>query len=200
LGRIVIFIFSKLCATERSSWAFPSFFPATMKRPPGSFFFNSVRVNFNAGSVMPSNTDIPIPHTKTSSRWKPFPWSRFSSDDFPREQPLPLCPSQKCCRAKACLAAHKGLFCQRTHFVRAEGLVRTPKSEMDQYIAKIPAPPPSKDNDLRIAYIAEIAGLRTAEQREKMKLWRAGAFGNVYGPYHSKGIMKLPPPRVYVEE
>jgi hypothetical protein len=142
----------------------------------------------------------PLPPSKSAPRWKPYPWSRFSSDEFPREQALPVCPSQKCRRAKACLAAHKGLFCQRTHFNRAEGLVRSPKSEMDRYIAGIKMPSASSTPDLHMVYIKEISALRLADQREKMKLWRAGAFGDSHGPYHTKGVMKSPPPRIYVED
>jgi hypothetical protein len=137
---------------------------------------------------------------KSAPRWKPFPWSRYSADDCPREKPLPVCPAAKCRRAKACVAAHKGLFCQRTHFSRTEGQKRTPMSEVDQYIASLPKPPPSAGQELHTTYLQEIAALRTSEQREKMKLWRAGAFGDQYGPYTTKGTMKQPPPCRYVEE
>ncbi len=137
---------------------------------------------------------------KSTPRWRPFPWSRFSADDCPREKPLPVCPVAKCRRAKACFSPHKGLFCQRTHFSRAEDHKRTPPSEMDCYIASLPKPPLSAGQELHTAYLQEIAALRASEQREKMKLWRAGAFGNTYGPYTTKGTMKAPPPLIYVEE
>ena len=137
---------------------------------------------------------------KSAPRWKCFPWSPFSADDLPRSQPLPVCPAQKCRRAKSCLAAHKGLYCQRTHFSRTEGLARVPKSETDRHIANIPAPPANAAPALRMDHLREISDLRLMEAREKTKLWRAGAFTDTHGPYRAAGVMKVPPPRIYVEE
>jgi hypothetical protein len=140
------------------------------------------------------------PRTNTEPRWKPYPWARFSRDEFPRAKPLPVCPSQKCRRAKACLSAHKGLYCRRTHFASAEGKLRMPKSDIETHIASLSPPPLGAGLELRIEFIKEIAKLRAAESREKMKLWRAGAFDEAYGRYHTRGVMKPPPPQVYVED
>jgi hypothetical protein len=138
--------------------------------------------------------------TNPPTRWKPVPWARFSRDEFPREKPLPVCPSQKCRRAKACLDARKGLYCQRTHFASAEGNLRMPKSEVEKHIASLAPPPMEAGLELRMEFIKEISKLRVAESREKMKLWRAGALEEAYGRYHTRGVMKLPPPKIYVEE
>ncbi len=140
------------------------------------------------------------PNINPSPRWRPYPWSPYSTDDLPRTSPLPVCPAQKCRRAKFCLAAHKGLYCQRTHFARAEGLARTPKSEMDRHIAEIPVPPPNAALDVRMDYLKEISDFRVMEAREKVKHWKAGAFAETFGPYRSTGVMKQPPPRIYREE
>jgi hypothetical protein len=133
-------------------------------------------------------------------RWKPYPWSKFSPDDCPRQKPLPICPVVKCRRAKQCLAPHKGLFCQRTHFSRAEDKLRTPPTEVDRYIDSLQKPPLSAGEDLYAEYLLEIAAVRRADEREKMKLWRAGAFGAAYGPYTTRGVMMPPPSLNYVEE
>jgi hypothetical protein len=137
--------------------------------------------------------------TTSAPCWRPFPWSRYSPDDLPRTCPLPVCPAQKCRRAKACLAARKGLYCQRTHFANTEGTARTPQSDMDKYIAAIPRPPDNTELGLRMDYLNEIADLRRMETRENVKLWKAGAFGEACGPYRANGVMKAPPPKVYAE-
>jgi hypothetical protein len=146
---------------------------------------------------MPKSTNS---KNKLAPRWKPFPWSRFSKQDFPREVPLPVCPALKCRRAKTCIAPHFGLFCQRTHFDRKEGQSRVHRSEMDKHIAGIAMPSASSTPDLHMVFLKEIAALRKADQNERMKLWRAGAFGDRYGPYTTKGVMMQPPPRIYAEE
>ena len=138
--------------------------------------------------------------SKSAPRWKRFPWSPFTTDDLPRSHPLPVCPSQKCRRAKSCLAAHKGLYCQRTHFPGTEGLSRVPKSEIDRHIANIPAPPSNAALASRMDHLKEVSDLRLMEARENVKLWRAGAFTEAHGPYRAAGVMKSPPRRVYVEE
>ncbi len=136
---------------------------------------------------------------KFKPRWKPYPWSRFSIDEFKREVPLRICPSAKCRRGKTCVDAHQGLYCQRTHFNRAEGTARVPQSDTDKHIASIPSPPASAGTELRLEHLKEIAHLRRMEAREKIKLWKAGGLKE-YGPYRASGFMKPPPPRAYVEE
>ncbi len=132
--------------------------------------------------------------------WKPFPWSKYSLDDFPRQQPLAVCPSTHCRRARKCLAAHKGVYCQRTHFNRSEGELRTPKSRIEKDIAEIPRPPLGVPNDIRLLYIEEITALRKIDIREKTRLWKAGGYGDTYGRYRASGVMKSPPPKIYIEE
>jgi hypothetical protein len=156
-----------------------------------------MRNNCSAGTVMPKSIRT---LNKSEPRWKPYPWSRFSADEFPRDKPISRCPDTKCVRAKACLAAHKGLFCQRTHFARTEGERRVAKSDMEKYIESLPSPPANAALEARMDHIKEVSDLRAMETREKVKLWRAGAFGKTYGSYRSGGLMKSPPPRHYVEE
>jgi hypothetical protein len=66
--------------------------------------------------------------------------------------------------------------------------------------ASLPSPPANAALDARMDHIKEVSDLRAMETREKVKLWRAGAFGKTYGSYRSGGLMKSPPPRHYVEE
>ncbi len=141
-----------------------------------------------------------LPHSKITPKWRQYPWSRFSADEFPRENPLPRCPDPKCRRAKACLSAHKGLFCQRTHFTIREGKIRTPKTETGKYIDAITMPPTGAGLDLHMTYIKEISGLRKVEQKQMEKIWRAGGYDKAFGPYTAKGFMRGPPAKHYVEE
>jgi hypothetical protein len=137
--------------------------------------------------------------TNSAARWKPFPWSRYSRDEFPRENPLPRCPSAKCRRAKSCVAAHKDLYCQRTHFSTKEGKARVAKSTMEKEIEKLTQPPPHAALQFHMDYMKEVSDLQKMEERERMKLWRAGALPSSFGRYRTTGVMKLPPPKEYVE-
>jgi hypothetical protein len=163
-----------------------------------------MRNRVSAGDPMTSNTPQRVPHKivvpKGAPRWRPYPWSRYSKDDQPRTAPLPRCPSAKCRRAKACLDAHKGLYCQRTHFTFDEGMIRTPKSEAEVYIQSRRPPPKGASLDIKLDFIREVRELWNDDNREQMKLWRAGAFGDVYGKYRTGGVLKTPPPRVYEEQ
>ena len=63
-----------------------------------------------------SNPPVAAPRPYLSQQ----PWAGFTQHDRAREQPLPVCPSPRCRRAKACLAAHDTLYCRRTHFSPAK--------------------------------------------------------------------------------
>jgi hypothetical protein len=153
---------------------------------------------------MTSNTPPRIPHKlvtpKGAPSWRPYPWSRYAKDEHPRQTPLPRCPSAKCRRAKACLDAHRGLFCQRTHFTHAEGLIRTPQSETAIYIHSLQSPPKGTPSEIRLEFIREMQGLWKDYNTEKMRMWRSGAFVDIYGKYRPGGVLKTPPPRIYEEK
>ena len=78
-----------------------------------------------------------------------------------RQKPLPSCPSLRCRRAKACLAAHDNLYCQRTHFspaVAEKWLRRDPRRR------ELDAVPPVMDPDSLSERMERINELRTLPQ------------------------------------
>jgi hypothetical protein len=128
------------------------------------------------------------------------PWLGYTAHDCPRAAPLPVCPSPRCRRAKACLAAHKGLYCQRTHHALAEyrklGLHSAAQKEVD-------AMPPVADRwdlkarQLRIKQVIEIGERYNGEMTAR---WKAGEFDHLYGKYSVRGVVLKPPPRAYAEK
>ena len=128
-----------------------------------------------------------------------YPWAGFTMHDSPRDQPLPVCPSQRCRRAKACLAAHDNLYCQRTHFspaVKKKWLRRDPRRR------ELDAVPPVKDPHSlseRMERINELAAIQRAHAARMTARWKAGEFDALYGPYRAKGVLLKPPPKAYVE-
>jgi hypothetical protein len=127
------------------------------------------------------------------------PWTGFTPHDCPRDNSLPACPSRHCHRAKACLAAHDGLYCRRTHFSPAEQKKwqrRDPlRRELD---AVLPAVDPH-DFSQRMERIGELAAIRRAHAARMTARWKAGEFDHLYGPYSAKGVLMRAPPKVYVE-
>jgi hypothetical protein len=127
------------------------------------------------------------------------PWAGFTKHDLPRQQPLPVCPSPRCRRAKDCLAAHDNLYCQRTHFppaLKRRWLRRDPRQrELDA------VPPVMDPHSLteRMERINELAAIQRAQAARMTARWKAGEFDQLYGPYRAKGVLLEPPPKVYVE-
>ena len=128
------------------------------------------------------------------------PWAGFSPHDGPRETPLAVCPSPHCRRAKACLAALDNLYCQRTHFSAAEQKKQQRHDPYQRAVAAVPEVVGRYNFGDQMERINELAALRRDYTQDMTARWKAGAFDQLYGPYRAKGVLMLPPPRVYVEE
>ncbi len=127
------------------------------------------------------------------------PWKGFTAHDFQRNVPLPVCPSPRCRRAKACLAAHDNLYCQRTHFPPA---LKKKWQRRDPRQRELDAVPPVMDPDSlseRMERINELAAIQRAQFARMTARWKAGEFDQLYGPYAAKGALLKPPPKAYVE-
>jgi|GEM_PF-4114216 len=127
------------------------------------------------------------------------PWTGFTRHDCPRSTPLPVCPSAHCRRAKACLAAHDNLYCQRTHFSPA---LKKKWQRRDPLRRELDAVPPVIDPHSlteRMERITELAAIQRAHAAKMTARWKAGEFDQLYGPYKPKGVLLKPPPKVYVE-
>ena len=127
----------------------------------------------------------PVPPPKLTHA----PWAGYTAHEHGREAALARCPSPRCARVKACIAAHENLYCQRTHISHAEFLRANP-----------PAPKPDRsDLDLRREFLLDQIEQRKAHQQEMQSRWRLGAFDQLYGKYNRHGILLPPPPRIYQE-
>ena len=128
-----------------------------------------------------------------------LPGPASPDDERPRQKPLPACPSLRCRRAKACLAAHDNLYCQRTHFspaVAEKWLRRDPRRR------ELDAVPPVMDPDSlseRMERINELAAIEGRKPPKMTARWKAGEFDALYGPYGARGVLLRPPPKTYVE-
>jgi hypothetical protein len=128
------------------------------------------------------------------------PWKGFTAHDCPRTTPLPVCPSPHCRRAKACLAAHDDLYCQRTHFppaLKKKWLRRDPRQR--ELNAVLPVMDPNSLTE-RMERINELAAIQRAHSAKMTARWKAGEFDQLYGPYKPKGVVLRPPPKTYVEK
>ena len=115
------------------------------------------------------------------------PWAGYTAREHRREAALARCPSTRCARVKACVAAHENLYCQRTHISHAEYLCANP-----------PAPKPDRgDLDLRREFLIDQIEQRKAFQAEMQSRWRLGAFDQLYGKYNRHGVLLAAPPRIY---
>ncbi len=126
------------------------------------------------------------------------PWAGFTKHDRAREQPLPVCPSPRCRRAKACLAAHDNLYCRRTHLSPAKIRKLWAESELGRALAALPM---AQYDDLEGRKDRIIRGreIRHAHHEKMVARWKAGEFDQLYGPYRLKGVLLKPPPKTYVE-
>jgi hypothetical protein len=127
------------------------------------------------------------------------PWLGFTRHDCPRGNPLPICPSPRCRWAKACVTAHDGLYCRRTHFSPAE---QKKWERRDPHQRAVDAVPPVADcgNMMgRTKRLIDIAVIRLMQKTEMTERWGAGEFDHLYGPYRPKGVLMKPPPKIYVE-
>jgi hypothetical protein len=123
------------------------------------------------------------------------PWAGFTMDDHPRAAPLDVCPSPRCRRAKQCVAAHASLYCQRTHYSKAEYSALHPKLED----ARLPKVRDASDLEARRERLVLQIEQRQAAQEALTQRWMAGEFDGLYGKYNKRGVLMKPPPKFYVE-
>jgi hypothetical protein len=127
------------------------------------------------------------------------PWAGFTGHDCPRGIPLPVCPSPRCRRAKACVAAHEGLYCQRTHFSPPEQRKWKRRDPHERAITAIPPAQADSAVSHRLKLLIERAAIRVTQGEAMKARWIAGEFDHLYGPYTHKGVLMKAPPKIYVE-
>ena len=130
----------------------------------------------------PPDPKKPLPHLSHS------PWAGFTPREHKRAEALGLCPNPRCRRLKACVAAHDGLYCQRTHLSHAAYLAGLAKRE-----------PPPRDLELRRLAMIDALEQNKAAHAALTARWKAGEFDHLYGKWRARGALVKPPPKQYVE-
>ncbi len=136
---------------------------------------------------------VPRPHVSHQ------PWLGFTAHDAPRGQALPRCPSLRCQRTKQCISAHKNLYCQRTHFSKPEQVKWQRNHPLRRALDAVPQVINPTDLTERMERVAELAGIKRGYAADMTKRWKAGVFDALYGKYTAKGVIKKPPPKIYVD-
>jgi hypothetical protein len=153
-------------------------------------------------------TDSPQPHTPKKQRGRacksaPFvsrrPWAGFTAHDKPRLEPLPVCPSARCRRAKACISALDNLYCRRTHHSLHEQRTIHRVSPLQRELATVPEVIDGDDLSARMERIAALAEIRRAHEADMLAQWKAGALDTLYGKHCRNGVVMTPPQKAYVE-
>ena len=130
----------------------------------------------------------PRQRPRLAPRLSHAPWAGFGAHDHKRDEALVSCPSRRCARVKACVAAHEGIYCQRTHLSHAQFLAARPPA----------LPPPFADNlDLRRERMLDAIATRKAFHDMMTARWKAGEFDDLYGPWAARGVLMQPPLRVF---
>ncbi len=120
------------------------------------------------------------------------PWAGFSPREHARPHALGLCPSKRCRRLKACVAAHDGVFCQRTHISHAEYLAAQPRAP-----SLFKGRSAEELEFFRLTMLEKIAERK--EQHDALTArWKAGEFDALYGKWRAKGALMHPPAKVFV--
>jgi hypothetical protein len=127
------------------------------------------------------------------------PWSGYTRHDAPREVALPLCPAPRCRRARQCAAAHDELYCQRTHFSKPEQVKWQRNHPLRRALDAVPEVIDPTDLTERMERVAELAGIKRGYAANMTKRWKAGEFDALYGKYTARGVIKTPPPKIYVD-
>ena len=130
----------------------------------------------------------PVPDKKITPHLSHAPWAGFLGREHARAQALPTCPAARCQRVKACISAHEGVFCQRTHFSHAA------------FVASQPAPAPlAVEGDLEYwgEHMVELLEVRKAAHLALVARWKAGEFDALYGKWRACGVVLAPPARVF---
>ena len=154
--------------------------------------YNYIPENIRTQSNWP-RAEVPRPYVSRQ------PWAGFTRHDCPRDNPLPVCPSPHCRRAKACLAAHDNLYCQRTHFSPAEQKKWQRHDPYQRAIDAVPEVTAPYTISARLKRLAEFAAIRLEQSAEMTARWKMGEFDQLYGPFTPKGVLMKAPPKIYVE-
>jgi hypothetical protein len=135
-----------------------------------------------------------LPHlTKT-------PWKGFSPGDWPREKPLPKCPSQRCRRAKQCIDAKDDLYCKREYLSDRDARALYATSKLAQAVKALPTEGNDIDPSIREAWAANVTSLHKENDAKLTELWKDGYLDHLYGKYQPRGAKIAPPVRRYMEE
>jgi hypothetical protein len=126
------------------------------------------------------------------------PWEGFTPREKKRSPPLPVCPQAACRRAKACIRAIDGLYCQRTHLDVSEIRAKSTRASLASLPGLKRNPSPKQVEVLRIMteHLLEEAQARSADMTAR---WKRGELDHLYGKYTAKGALMLPPPKLYVD-
>jgi hypothetical protein len=128
------------------------------------------------------------------------PWNGYSIGDWPREKPLPRCPSQRCCRAKQCLDAYDGLYCKREFLSPKAIKTLYQQSQLQQRIKALLPFGQQSDPAIREAWAHEVAGLHKDNVKRLTALWKDGHLDRFYGAYRPGGVVIAPPVKRYQEQ
>ena len=112
---------------------------------------------------------------------------------------LATCPSPRCRRAKACIAAVDNLYCLRTHHSLEELNAIRAQSELKKDLDTVMPVVDPTDLRERVERITEIAAIRRAYEARQLERWKSGAFDHLYGPYRSGGAALSAPSKAYVD-
>lgn len=126
------------------------------------------------------------------------PWRGFAAGGVAREHELPCCPDARCRRAKECIAAQQGLFCQRTHLSRS-ARVRLAKKQKRDFDRRFPVIDASLPIELQRMRIEAAMADRRAKDEAMTARWKAGVLDHLYGKWRAKGALMMPPEKVYRE-
>jgi hypothetical protein len=142
----------------------------------------------DAAMIPPTNNNAP--HLSHRPFLTKAPWAGYSAHEHMRDLALPRCPHARCKRLKQCVAAHEGLYCQRTHISHAEYCQSQPR------VAR-----PRDDEELGFRQERMLNAIEQRRERFNAMTarWKAGEFDGLYGKYKTSGVVLKPPPQIYVE-
>lgn len=152
----------------------------------------------------PAPPHTPSPAGAPKPRLSTRPWAGYTARERKRPAVLAHCPSAACRRAKACVDAHDGLYCQRSHCSVAEAAALARTASHGRADAAAPSafkPLPAraslaevKAHRAQLDFLAEDAARREAALAAR---WQAGELDHLYGPWRKGGVWLLPPPKVF---
>ena len=137
---------------------------------------------------------------KTRARVSQSPWFGFTKHDWPRDVALSACPSARCQRAKSCINAYDGLYCQRTHHSPTKIKIMQKQTELGQAILAVPPLSKRADEEERELYMFDITSIKKNYHAAMTARWKAGEFDGLFAPFKAGGVMLKPPPKNYVQQ